>query len=88
MYGYEITKKVLEISNSQFQLTEGALYPALHKMETDGLLEVSVKLVDNRPRKYYSITKKGKKESVLKLKELLQFIRQMQSFLQLKQAGL
>lgn len=86
MYGYEITKKVFEISKGQFQLTEGALYPALHKMETEGLLDVTVEMADNRPRKYYSITKKGKKESLFKLNELKQFITQMQAFLQLKHA--
>jgi PadR family transcriptional regulator PadR len=33
MYGYEITQKVKELSEGRIQLTEGALYPALHKLE-------------------------------------------------------
>ncbi len=84
MYGYEITKKVKEQSKGSLSLTEGALYPALHKLEADGLVEVTIKLVGNRPRKYYSLTKEGKKEAKNKLQELSVFIGQMQTLLNLK----
>lgn len=60
MYGYEITKKVKELSEEKILLTEGALYPALHKMEANGILETEMRFVDNRYRKYYKLTKKGK----------------------------
>jgi PadR family transcriptional regulator, regulatory protein PadR len=83
MYGYEMTKKVKEQSNGSLVLTEGALYPALHKMEADGLVKVSIEMVGNRPRKYYSLTKNGKQEVTIKLQELSEFIRQMQALLQL-----
>lgn len=83
MYGYEMTKKVKEQSNGSLVLTEGALYPALHKMEADGLVKVSIEMVGNRPRKYYSLTKNGKQEVTIKLQELSEFIRQMQTLLQL-----
>jgi PadR family transcriptional regulator PadR len=36
MYGYEITQRVKEASSGEIMLTEGALYPALHKLEADG----------------------------------------------------
>jgi PadR family transcriptional regulator PadR len=36
MYGYEITQKVKEVSEGGIMLTEGALYPALHKLEAEG----------------------------------------------------
>jgi PadR family transcriptional regulator PadR len=36
MYGYEITKKVEELSTGKIKLTFGALYPVLHKLEADG----------------------------------------------------
>ena len=39
MYGYEITQKVKDVTTGEILLTEGALYPALHKLEADGLLE-------------------------------------------------
>lgn len=84
MYGYEITKKVKEQSNGSLSLTEGALYPALHKLEADGLVDVKIELVGNRPRKYYSLTREGKKEVKNKLQELNAFIWQMQTLLKLK----
>jgi PadR family transcriptional regulator, regulatory protein PadR len=84
MYGYEITKKVMELSDEKLQLTEGALYPSLHKLEADGLVEVAIERIGNRPRKYYSLTKKGKTETKVKLNEIRGFIEQMQQILQLK----
>ena len=78
MYGYEITQKVKELTKGDLQITEGALYPALHKLEADGLLEVEVAKVDNRLRKYYRLTEQGEKETVNRLAELEEFIRNMQ----------
>jgi DNA-binding PadR family transcriptional regulator len=83
MYGYEITKRVKELSNGEVAITEGALYPALHKLESEGLLTVSVEQIANRSRKYYSLTKTGKKEVKAKLMELQSFIEQMQTMLNL-----
>ena len=84
MYGYEITKKVKELTNGELNLTEGALYPALHKLEADGLLTVSIENIGNRPRKYYSLTKQGTKEVDNKLAALKDFFNQMQSVLNLQ----
>ena len=78
MYGYEITQKVKEMTKGQLNITEGALYPALHKLEADGLLDVEVKKVDNRLRKYYKLTEKGNQETVNKLNELQEYIKTMQ----------
>ena len=79
MYGYEITQKVKAITLGELQITEGALYPALHKLEAEGLLDVEVEKVDNRLRKYYKLTESGTKETVNRLAELEDFIRNMQS---------
>jgi PadR family transcriptional regulator, regulatory protein PadR len=84
MYGYEITQKVKEITKGELKITEGALYPALHKMEAEGILEVEVENVDNRLRKYYKLTQKGTTETVNKLAELEEFIKNMQSIVQPK----
>ena len=79
MYGYEITQKVKEITKGELNITEGALYPALHKLEADGLLDVEVEKVDNRLRKYYKLTQKGTTETVNRLAELEEFIKNMQT---------
>lgn len=84
MYGYEITQKVKEITSGELKITEGALYPALHKLEAEGVLEVEVENVDNRLRKYYKLTEKGTKETSNRLAELEDFIRNMQSLVQPK----
>ncbi|MBK0382795.1 helix-turn-helix transcriptional regulator [Pedobacter sp. SD-b] len=83
MYGYEITQKVKEIAND-LKITEGALYPALHKLEGDSLLTASFKKVGNRTRKYYKLTENGKTESVNRLNDLKDFVEQMQLILNTK----
>lgn len=81
MYGYEITQKVKTLTKGELKITEGALYPALHKLEAEGHLEVKVKKVDNRLRKYYKLTEKGRKEKARKLNELVDFMETLQNIL-------
>lgn len=78
MYGYEITQKVKELTKGELKITEGALYPALHKLEAEGLLNVEVEKVDNRLRKYYKLTEEGTKETVSRLSEMQEFLNTMQ----------
>ena len=40
MYGYEMTQRVKELTQGELTITEGALYPALHKLEADGFLDI------------------------------------------------
>lgn len=84
MYGYEITKKVKEVTAGNIKLTEGALYPALHKLEADGLIQSSIEQIGNRSRKYYQLTEVGKKEIKNKLADFSSFIKDIQNLLSLK----
>lgn len=86
MYGYEITQKVKELTAGQMQLTEGALYPALHKLEAEGLLTTDTQVVDGRARKYYSLTKEGKTESASRISEMAGFLQNLHTVLNLKLA--
>lgn len=79
MYGYQITQKVKEVTRGELELTEGALYPALHKLETNGLLNVEIVKIGNRIRKYYRLTENGTKATVEKLAELESYIRNMRA---------
>ncbi|MFY0654422.1 MAG: PadR family transcriptional regulator [Cyclobacteriaceae bacterium] len=74
MYGYEISAKVKELSGEEIQLTYGALYPILYKLESDGLLSTETELVDSRARKYYSLTEKGNEVAKEKVSELEKFM--------------
>jgi len=78
MYGYEITQKVKEITKGELKITEGALYPALHKLEAEGYLDVEIMNIGNRMRKYYKLTEQGTKENINRLAELQEFIKNMQ----------
>ena len=78
MYGYEITQKVKELTKGELKITEGALYPALHKLEAEGLLDVEVAKVGNRLRKYYKLTENGAKETANRLSEMQEFLSTMQ----------
>ncbi len=61
-YGYEIIKELELRSDKAFQFKEGTLYPVLHKLENDGYVKsYRAKGERGRDRKYYSITKSGKK---------------------------
>lgn len=81
MYGYQICKAVKELSNDEITITEGALYPTLHKLEDQNIIEAEHIKVDGRVRKYYKLTEKGKTEAVHKTDELIAFIKNMQIFL-------
>ena len=61
-YGYQIIKKIKEISDDRIHWKEGTLYPVLHKMEKSGIIKSKWKVAENgRKRKYYQINKQGKK---------------------------
>ena len=77
MYGYQITREVEKITAGELVITEGALYPVLHKLEAKGLLSVEIKTVNNRPRKYYFLTENGKKETSNLLADMKSFIQSM-----------
>ena len=65
MYGYQIAKELERRSEGYFDFKEGTLYPALHRMEKEGLLRGEWQVVVEGPsRKYYHITKKGKRALV------------------------
>ncbi len=81
MYGYELSRKVKALTQDKIVLTEGALYPILHKLEKDKLVETELESVGNRKRKYYKLTGSGKEKAVDKKNELIDFIETLQVLL-------
>ena len=61
-YGYALIQRVRELSDGQIDWTEGMLYPVLHWMEDQGLLESDWREGEaGRRRKYYRLRKEGRK---------------------------
>jgi len=74
MYGYEICKTVNARTDGYFNLREGSLYPALHKLEQEGLLKSFWEQTDRgRRRKYYEITDAGVKTLAAKRRDWSEF---------------
>lgn len=86
MYGYEITQRVKELSDSRLLLTEGALYPSLHRLEAEGLLKTETVMMGKRVRKYYSLTTTGRSLAKDRVEELVDFIKTMSNVLQVRLA--
>lgn len=61
MYGYEIIDTLKQRSQNVFEMKAGTLYPLLHSLEQKNLLTVYEREVSGKVRKYYSITKEGRK---------------------------
>lgn len=84
MYGYEITQRVKDLSDGKILLTEGALYPTLHKLVGDGSLQTETILLGKRIRKYYSLTAGGRSLAKERVSEFVGFIRTMATVLQVQ----
>jgi len=61
-YGYELIQRVRELSGNRIEWTEGMLYPVLHWMEDEDLIEAEWREAETgRKRKYYRLRKEGRK---------------------------
>lgn len=78
MYGYQITQAVKEITDGQILLKEGSLYPALFKLKDDGLVDTEEKKIGKRVRRYYSLTPKGKEETLSRIQSIFDHIALLQ----------
>jgi DNA-binding PadR family transcriptional regulator len=81
MYGYEITRLLEDQTAGRIKLTFAALYPVLHKLEAEGLLKTETVNVNNRTRKYYSLTAAGKREATARVEEFSEYLNLMKSLI-------
>ena len=84
MYGYEITNKVKEITDSKILITEGALYPTLHALEKNGELDTEKEYIGKRVRKYYTLTTQGRETATERVNEFADFMNTMKYLLDLE----
>lgn len=80
-YGYQIAKEIKERSEGVLDFQEGSLYPTLHKMAKEGLIEAYTSTVDGRERRYYRLTEKGAKELARERREWFAFVHAVNTVL-------
>ena len=60
-HGYGIAMRIHQLSDDALRIEEGSLYPALYRMEEQGLIESEWRVTENnRKAKFYKLTRKGR----------------------------
>ncbi len=63
LHGWAISQRLKHISGDVLQVSEGSLYPALHKLEQEGWIKADWRVTkNNRRAKFYSLTRPGRKQ--------------------------
>ena len=63
MHGWAIARRIRQVSRDVLQVTQGSLYPALHRLEQQGWLKASWQASETgRDAKFYSLTAAGRKQ--------------------------
>jgi transcriptional regulator len=78
-HGYAIAETLRARSADAFDLPEGTLYPALHRLERGGLLSSRWSEVNGRRRRVYQLTAKGQRTLAAEHQEWREFARAIQS---------
>ena len=69
-HGWAIAKRIQQVSNEILQITQGALYPALHRLEQQGWVRSEWRVTESgREAKYYSLTRAGRTQLQKELKQ-------------------
>lgn len=68
MHGFAIAKRIEQVSEDALRVEHGSLYPALYRLEQQGLLKTEWGVTENnRKAKYYKLTRKGQTQLELEL---------------------
>jgi transcriptional regulator len=63
MHGYAIGRRIQSVSQEVFQINQGSLYPALHRLEREDWIDSEWRETEtNRRAKYYRLTTKGRRK--------------------------
>src|SRR5690348_11818622 len=63
IHGYAISQRIQQISRDVFQVQQGSLYPALHRLEDRGWLDAEWRPTETgREAKFYRLTRKGRRQ--------------------------
>ena len=76
-HGYAIITALREGSGGDFDLPEGTIYPALHKLESSGLISSDWSMADGRKRRVYELTAAGQAALAERRREWRRFVRRV-----------
>ena len=69
IHGYAISQRIQMISKDLFQVQQGSLYPALHRLEDRGWLQAEWKATETgREAKFYTLTRKGRRQMEVEIR--------------------
>ncbi|MDQ6803990.1 MAG: PadR family transcriptional regulator [Actinomycetota bacterium] len=80
-HGYAILQRLRQRSSGAFDLAEGTIYPALHRLERDGLLSSSWSSESGRRRRVYRVTRAGRSALHARRREWTRFARAVEAVL-------
>jgi PadR family transcriptional regulator, regulatory protein PadR len=74
-HGYAIISALRERSDGDFELAEGTIYPALHRLEESGAITSSLQMANGRRRRTYALTAHGRRAFATQRKEWFGFVQ-------------
>jgi PadR family transcriptional regulator, regulatory protein PadR len=87
MHGWGIAHHIRETSAEVLQVNQGALYPALHRLESQGWVSASWGVSEsNRRARFYTITRAGRAQLESETESWLEFVRAVRTVMQLAPA--
>ncbi len=87
LHGYDIAKRISKLSSDALRVGDSRLYPALHKLENEGLIVGEWSGPEAKPRKVYSLTEAGIKHLEVHQTEWQKFAHGVSAVLGLKMAA-
>jgi transcriptional regulator len=88
LHGYAISRWIREHSGEEFRVEEGALYPALRRLEERGLIEGEWSLTESgREAKFYALTREGRSRLRAELKDWTRYVEAMSRVLEARPSG-
>ena len=85
LHGWDIAKRIAVVSKDRLSLKQGSLYPALHRLEDRGWIEAEWGVSEaGRSAKFYSLTRKGRRELQTERAHWLSFATAVQNVLEME----
>ena len=85
--GWAISQRLKQVSGDVLQVSDGSLYPALHKLEQEGWITSEWKLSENNRRaKFYSLTRLGRKHLERETEQWMRLSQAISQVVRLKEA--